>query len=305
MACTEFAQRSLAPGARLALIAPASPFDVEGFELGVARLRGRYEVSYEPQIVTKHGFLAGDDARRLQELQSALASPRVDAIIAARGGYGCTRIAQLIAAEEVRRHAPLLVGFSDLTALHALWAHARVGSLHGSMVTTLGRVSEPQFERFCAALEGRFPAHFEGLTCIAPGTAEGTLLGGNLAVLCALLGTPLFPPLTDAVLFLEDVGERPYRVDRMLTSLRNAGALRGLRAIVLGAFEQGDPGADGVTLGDVLHERTWDLDIPVVSGFPAGHIDDNAELPFGRRVTLDARHGNNKSLLHIHERSQA
>jgi muramoyltetrapeptide carboxypeptidase len=254
-------------------------------------------VTHQPEISARQGFLAGDDTRRLHELRAALASPRVDAIIAARGGYGCTRIAQLIAADEVRQHAPLLVGFSDLTALHALWAQARVGSIHGNMVATLGRVSDALFERFVGALEGQFPSRFEGLSCVAPGTAEGTLLGGNLAVLCALLGTALFPPLTDAVLFLEDIGERPYRVDRMLTSLRNAGALRGVRGIVLGAFEQGEPGADGVTLAEVLRERTSDLGIPVVSGFPAGHIDDNAELPFGRRVTLDAQHG----VLHLHD----
>lgn len=281
------------------MVAPSSPFDQAGFELGVARLRRRYELSYEPEILTRTGFLAGDDQRRLRELRAALASPEVDVIIAARGGYGATRIAPLIAADEVRRHAPLLVGFSDVSALHALWAHAGVGSLHGSMVATLGRVPEPLFERFCAALEGRFPERFEGLTSLARGVAEGVLLGGNLAVVCALLGTPLFPPLTDAVLFLEDIGERPYRVDRMLTSLRNAGVLRAVRAIVLGAFEQGEPGQDGVTLADVLSERLHDLGVPVVCGFPAGHIDDNSELPFGRRVTVDADSG----VLHIHPKS--
>jgi muramoyltetrapeptide carboxypeptidase len=297
MSASGFLHRPLGPGARIALIAPSSPFDEAGFELGVARLRRRYEVSYEAQILERRGFLAGDDQRRLRELRAALASPRVDVVMAARGGYGATRIAPLIAAEEVRQHAPLLVGFSDVSALHALWAHAGVSSLHGSMVAALGRVSEPLFERFCAALEGRFPERFEGLTRFAPGVAEGVLLGGNLAVVCALLGTRLFPPLANAVLFLEDVGERPYRVDRMLTSLRNAGVLSAVRGIVLGAFEQGEPGPDGVSLADVLRERTEDLGVPVLSGLPAGHIDDNQELPFGRRVTLDADRG----VLHIHD----
>jgi muramoyltetrapeptide carboxypeptidase len=291
-----FLHRRIAPGARIAVVAPSSPFDVAGFEQGVARLRRRYEVSFEPEVLVRTGFLAGDDERRLRELRAALASSKVDVVMAARGGYGATRIAQLLAADEVRAHAPLLVGFSDVSALHALWAHAGVSSLHGSMVAALGGVSEPRFERFCAALEGRFPERFEGLTCFAPGLAEGVLLGGNLAVVCALLGTPLFPPLTGSVLFLEDVGERPYRVDRMLTSMRNAGVLQGVRGIVLGAFEQGEPGADGVSLMDVLRERTHDLGVPVVWGFPAGHIDDNQELPFGRRVTLDADSG----MLHIH-----
>jgi muramoyltetrapeptide carboxypeptidase len=286
---------------RIALIAPSSPFDPEQFEAGVARLRQRHDVRYSQEIFARKGFLAGDDQRRLSELQAALAAPDVDVIMAARGGYGATRIAPLLAAKAVQQHAPLLVGFSDVTALHALWAHAGVASLHSSMVAALAHASEPLFERFCAALEGRFPARIEGLCNIAPGSAEGTLRGGNLAVLCALIGTRLFPPLSDAVLFLEDIGERPYRVDRMLTQLRDAGALQGLRGIVLGAFTQGEPGADGTTLDDVLRERTRDLGVPVVSGFPAGHIDDNQELPFGRRVTLDAERG----VLHIHEHAAA
>jgi muramoyltetrapeptide carboxypeptidase len=283
------------------VVAPSSPFDATAFEQGLAKLRRRYDVSYDPEILERKGFLAGDDARRVRELQAALASPHVDAIIAARGGYGATRIAPLLAAAEVRRHSPLLIGFSDISALHALWAHAGVSSLHASMVAALARTSEPRFERFCAALEGRFPERFEGLETLAPGSAEGILLGGNLAVLSALLGTSLFPPLHDSVLFLEDVGERPYRVDRMLTSWRHAGAFRAVRGIVVGAFEQGEPGADGVTLADVLRERLSDLGIPVASGLPAGHIDDNTELPFGRRVTLDAGRG----VLHIPPRSQA
>lgn len=286
-----FATRPLAPGAQLALVAPSSPFDTEAFELGITRLRQRYEVSYNPAILERHGFLAGRDEQRLHELQSALTNPKVDAIIAARGGYGATRITPLIAAAEVQRHKPLLVGFSDITALHALWAHAGVSSLHASMVAALGRASDAQLARFCAALEGRFPERYGALTPYAPGIAQGILLGGNLAVLTALIGTALFPPLQDAVLFLEDIGERPYRVDRMLTTWRHADAFRGVRGIVLGAFEQGEPGADGVTLNDVLRERLGDLAIPVVAGFPAGHIDDNHELPFGRRVTLDADQG--------------
>jgi len=287
----ELIHRPLAPGAHIALVAPSSPFETDAFELGVTKLRRRYEVSYSPEILERRGFLAGSDEHRLRELQSALANPRVDAIIAARGGYGATRIAPLVAAAEVQKHAPLLVGFSDITALHALWAHAGVSSLHASMVAALGRANETLFERFCAALEGGFPEQVRGLTPYAPGCAEGILLGGNLAVLTALLGTSLFPPLQDAVLFLEDVGERPYRVDRMLTTWRHACAFHGVRGIVVGAFEQGEPGVDGVTLDDVLRERLQDLGIPVAAGFPAGHIDDNHELPFGRRVTLDADSG--------------
>ena len=117
------------------------------------------------------------------------------------------------------------------------------------------------------------------------------MLGGNLAVLTALIGTPHFPPLTDAVLFLEDIGERPYRVDRMLTTWRSAGAFKGVRGVVLGAFTQSDPGSDGVSVEEVLCERLGDLGVPVARGLPAGHLDDNSELPFGARVSLDASAG--------------
>jgi muramoyltetrapeptide carboxypeptidase len=287
----QFPPRCLAPGARIALIAPASPFDRSEFELGLTRLRRRYDVQHRPDIFEQRGYLAGDDQRRLSELQEVLAQPKIAAIIAARGGYGSTRLLARIEPALLRPQAPLLIGFSDLTALHALWAQAEQGSIHGNMVAGLGRASEAQFERFVGALEGRFSERFTGLERIATGAAEGVLLGGNLAVLCALLGTPWFPPLQDSVLFLEDIGERPYRVDRMLTSLRDAGALRGVRAIALGAFVQGDAGPDGITLADVLSERLGDLGIPVAVGVPAGHIADNFELPFGRRVGLDADAG--------------
>jgi len=293
---TPFTRRSLGPGARIALIAPSGPFDVEAFDKGVARLRRFYTVDYDSDIAARQGYLAGSDTRRLHELQTALCDPQVAAIIAARGGYGSTRILPLLAAEQVRAHAPLLVGFSDITALHALWAHAGVGSIHGSMVASLGNCSEQLFARFCAALEGRFPACYAGLETVTAGTAEGVLLGGNLAVLSALLGTAAFPPLDGAVVFLEDIAERPYRVDRMLTSWRSAGAFRGVRAVVLGTFTDCEPGPDGTSLSAVVRERLSDLGIPVALGLPAGHCADNAELPFGRTVTLDATAG----CLHLH-----
>jgi muramoyltetrapeptide carboxypeptidase len=294
----QFIHRYLAAGARVELIAPAGPFDITEFEAGVARLRRHYDVHYGPSIFDRQGYFAGSDQRRLLELDAALDQPQVAAIIAARGGYGVTRIVSSLAAERVRRHAPLLVGFSDLTALHAVWAHAAVGSVHGSMVAGLGRSSEALFERWRDAVEGRFPASIAQLETITPGVAEGVLLGGNLAVLTALLGTPQFPPLQDAVLFLEDVAERPYRVDRMLTTWRNANAFAAVRGIALGAFAEAEPGADAVSVESVLRERLGDLGIPVVAGVPSGHLDDNAELPFGRSVTLDATHGQ----LYLHER---
>jgi muramoyltetrapeptide carboxypeptidase len=287
----QLTQRYLGAGARLALIAPAGPFDVNDFERGVTRLRQHYDVEHDPAIFARQGYLAGSDERRAQELRAALLQRRVDGIVAARGGYGVTRILDRLDIAAVRGAAPLLVGFSDITALHALWAKAAVGSVHGSMVASLGRTSDALFERWRAAVEGRFPERLANLRTLHEGSCEGVLLGGNLAVLTALIGTRHFPPLAEAVLFLEDIGERPYRVDRMLTTWRQAGAFAGVRGIVLGAFVQADPGSDGVTVESVLHERLADLGIPVAAGLPAGHLDDNAELPLGRRVTLDGSAG--------------
>jgi muramoyltetrapeptide carboxypeptidase len=156
------------------------------------------------------------------------------------------------------------------------------------MVAGVGRIEPPLFERWVRAVEGEPPARVSGLTAIARGRAHGTLLGGNLTVLCALLATPFVPPLEGAVLFLEDTSERPYRVDRMLTTLLHTGLLSGVRAIVLGTFTRAQPGNDGVTVESVLAERLGALGVPVVAGVPAGHVDDNLELPFGATAFVDA-----------------
>lgn len=286
-----FLRRVLSPGSRLALLAPSGPFDVDSFERGVERLRTRYEVRYDESIFARRGYFAGDDAQRLQVLERALSDPQIDALVAARGGYGATRLLPYLEVERVRRANKLLVGFSDITALHALWARAGLGSIHGSMVAKLGQCESPLFERWTRSLEGARPASLGGLSQLAPGRARGRLLGGNLAVLSALLGTGFAPPLDDSILFLEDVGERPYRVDRMLTSMAQAGWLDRVSGVALGAFSQCDPGPDGTTVEQVLAERLGPRGLPVVAGVPAGHVDDNLELPLGEIVTLDADAG--------------
>lgn len=282
---------ALRPGMRIRVIAPSSPFPVEDFARGVELLRARYEVEYEPAITERAGYFAGSDERRARELIAAIEGDAVHAIVAARGGYGATRLLDRVPAQLVARHPKLLVGFSDVSALHALWARAGQGALHGTMVATLGRADAARAQRFMRALEGERPAALTGLRAIAGGRARGPLLGGNLAVLSALIGTPYALPLAGCVLFLEDVGERPYRVDRMLTTWIQAGLLAQPRAIVLGAFSEAQPGADGVSVEQVLEERLSALGIPVLAGVPAGHVEDNLELPLGAIVEVDAARG--------------
>ncbi|MCA9529734.1 MAG: LD-carboxypeptidase [Myxococcales bacterium] len=285
---------ALYPGCHVALIAPSSPFDREAFDRGAARLGERYDVTWRPDIFASVGHLAGDDERRREELLAALDDPSVRGIVAVRGGYGATRLLDTVDAERVRDAGKALVGFSDLTALHALWARAGVRSVHGAMVGALGRTTDAAFERWVAVLEGAVPPAIEGLRTLAPGTARGTLLGGNLSVLAALAGTPYAPPLDGALLFLEDIGEPAYRIDRMLTTLLQAGWLDRVRGVALGMFNQrsGEPaGPPAPAIEAVLRERLGPLGVPVASGIPAGHIESPVELPLGASATLDASTG--------------
>lgn len=279
--------RQIQPGSRLAVIAPSGPFDRDRFEIGLGILRERYEVVFDEGIFSRTGYFAGSDERRLAELQEAIRNPKIDAIVCARGGYGATRLLPGLDPDEVAKANKLLIGFSDITALHALWARAGVRSVHGPMVASITSASERVRQEWFATLEGRDVSETWNIHPLVSGSAEGRLFGGNLAVLGSLVGTPFAPPLDGCLLFLEDVGERPYRVDRVLTSLRQAGWLERCAGIILGAFTEGDPGPDGVHLDEVLTDRLGDLGIPVVTGFPAGHIDDNEPLTFGTRAAID------------------
>jgi muramoyltetrapeptide carboxypeptidase len=288
---TAFPAPFLVPGGRVGIIAPSSPFDAEELKRGLSLLSSRYSVSHAPSLFERQGYLAGSDARRLAELQSAIDDPDLDAIFAVRGGYGATRLLDALDVSALATRPKLLVGFSDITALHALWSQRGVGSVHGPMVAAVGRGGEAQLQRVIEAVEGRYVRVFPGLRALAPGRAQGPLLGGNLAVLCSLLGTPFMPDLRGAVLLLEDIGERPYRIDRMLTSLRSSGVLGAVAGILLGAFTNAEPGADGRTCEEVLVDRLASLGVPVLAGAPIGHIDDNTPVLLGTLVELDSDAG--------------
>ncbi len=279
--------RPVREGSVLAVVAPSGPFDRGAFDAGVAWLRTRYEVRFDAAIYSRCGFLAGDDALRLGELQAAIADPDVEAILCARGGYGATRLLGNLDPAAVASANKLLVGFSDVTALHALWARAGVRSLHAPMVATLGKAEDAVRARWTDAVENPGAARHWVLEPLVGGRAEGRLVGGNLAVLGALLGTPFVPPVDGCILFLEDVGERPYRVDRLLTQMGHTGWLGRVSGVVLGAFTEAEPGPDGVSLDDVLCERLGGLGIPVARGFQAGHIDDHIPVPLGALARWD------------------
>jgi lysine 2,3-aminomutase len=282
---------ALRPEDAIALVAPAGPFDLNAFERGVARLQKRYRVLYDPGIVERKGYLAGDDDRRFIELINALENREVKAILTVRGGYGATRLLDRLDPAMISRHPKPLIGFSDITALHAAWARAGVRSIHGANLNGLADLDEQLFDRWISIVEGATPQTKTGLSKITKGIGAGPLVGGNLSVLCALVGTPYVPPLSGCVLFLEDIREAPYRVDRLLTTLYQAGWLNRVSAIILGAFEKAEADPSAGTIQETLQDRLGRLDIPVVSGFPSGHISDNQELPFGSLVSVNADDG--------------
>jgi muramoyltetrapeptide carboxypeptidase len=279
---------ALAPGARVAVIAPASSFDRASFERGLALIGARYDVHYRPGIFERHRYLAGSDSRRLEELTDALLDPAIRGVFCARGGYGATRLLARLAA--LRSAAPKpLVGFSDISALH-LWLQSRgVVSIHGPVLTQLGLLPAETLQRLFHLLESSAPAPaLSASDTYVPGVAEGPLLGGTLSVVTRLLGTPYMPSLEGAILLLEDVGERPYRLDRMWTHLELAGVLGQVRGIALGSFTNCEEKDSDYSAAELLRELAEASGLPCAAGFPIGHGAANEPVPLGARVRLDA-----------------
>jgi muramoyltetrapeptide carboxypeptidase len=280
---------ALRPGDRIDVIAPSSPFDRALAWRGLGWLKQRYQVHFDPNLFEVTGYLAGSDERRRTELDRALNSTETRAIVAVRGGYGLNRIAHRLDWESLRDRPKWIVGFSDITALHVEAAAVDVASLHAPMVAALGRGHEPAREAWIEAVEHPLRERlFSDLRVLHPGQATGRCFGGNLTVLhaCAAAGRLRIPK--DCILFLEDVGERPYRVDRTLTTLITGGHLDDVRGVVLGEFTDCLPGQDGVCVEDVLRDTLAPLRIPVAAGFLIGHGLANVPLHFGARAELQA-----------------
>lgn len=278
---------ALRPGDPVAAVAPAGPFDRASFEAGLEIIAARYRVHYDPGALTRHRYLAGTDERRLRELAAALTDTGSRAVFCARGGYGMMRL--LAGLEGIAPAAKPVVGFSDITALHQLLQRQGLVSLHAPNLSQLSRLDARTHERLFSLLESQAPAaELTGTDTYVAGTAEGPLLGGNLSVLTRLLGTPYLPPLEGSVLLLEDVGERPYRLDRMWTHLALAGVFRQVRGIALGEFTGCDEKDADYSGADVLRELALGTGLPCAAGFPVGHGGENQPVPLGVRVRLDA-----------------
>jgi len=291
---------ALRPGARVALVAPAGPLADGAVDRAAERVRGwGFEPVVGEHARKRHGYLAAPDPERAADFNAALRDDSVDAVWCLRGGYGVMRILDEIDWTALARRPRPVIGFSDNTALHLAIRRHGVVSFHGPHPATeeLTRFSADGLLRALTVAEPAgilpFPDDGERAETIAGGVAEGPLVGGNLSLVASTLGTPYAIQAAGALLFLEEVGEAAYRVDRLLSQLRLAGVLGAAAGIVIGGItEVPDEGSEHVPLiEEVLHDLLGDLGIPVAYGFPFGHVDDNWTLPVGARARLDAGAG--------------
>ncbi|MCC5576069.1 LD-carboxypeptidase [Microtetraspora sp. AC03309] len=269
--------RRLRPGDTVAVVAPSGPVDPARLERGEDVLKGLgLDVIVGSRVLGREGFLAGPDSARVVDLQAAWCDPAVSAVICARGGYGATRLLEPLDWDAMRAAGPkILLGSSDITALHLAFAKEMgVATLFGPMpaCALLGDPEGPEPETLGhlrgALFEGERAAPVHGDRVLLPGRAEGPLGGGNLSLLAALCGTPYGFRADGHIVLLEDVGEQPYRIDRMLTQLLQAGSLDGAAGFALGSWVGcGDPGE----VLDVLTDRLAPLAVPIIAGLPIGH----------------------------------
>jgi muramoyltetrapeptide carboxypeptidase len=297
-------------GDTVGVVAPASPPpDPKAVDRAAEALeRYGFKPKLGKHVRERHGFLAGGDRDRAADIMEMFTDPEVKAIMCLRGGYGSARLLPRLDFDIIRLNAKIFSGFSDVTSLHCAFEKiAGMISIHAPMLNGgLQAHDVPEFTRASflrTVMEAQPPgsitagAKKENIAIIRGGIAEGTLIGGNLSVLCATLGTPFEPSFKWKILFLEDIGEKPYRLDRMLTHLLNAGILQQLNGVVVGVNRDCTDPADldrnefRQTAADVIKERLSDLGVPVVSGLPFGHVDLNATIPVGARARLDGDNG--------------
>ena len=293
-------------GETVGVVAPASaPAKLEIIEASLEAVR---KLGFKPRLGRnarkRLGYLAGTDQERVKDLMDMFADKRVRAVFCLRGGYGTSRILPLLDYAFIRRHPKIVAGYSDITSLHcALLKRAGLISMHAPMLgPDFTRKDLPAFTKqsFTRTLTLASPAggicqdyDRKQVTVLYPGRASGRLVGGNLTLVCSTLGTPFQPSFSRRILFLEEIDEAPYRIDRLLSQLLNSGVLRQVVGIAIG-FMKGcrDPKAKNSneyrqTLEDTLKDRLTPLKIPILCGLPFGHDIHNATLPYGIRATID------------------
>ena len=287
--------KALKRGDVIGVCAPAGPaVDDEDLRKGVRYLEGLgYRVVLSPHVLRRRGYLAGTDKQRASDLMGLFADPKVRAIIALRGGYGTQRILPLLDFPTIRRNPKIVVGYSDLTVLSlALFAKTGLVTFAGPMVAAemargLSGVAEEHFWRCLTSTKplGRFPGPSGAFR---KGTAEGRILGGNLSLVAAMIGTPYCPSFEKSLVLLEEIGERPYRVDRMLQQMSLAGVWNASRGLILGTFIDCDPepGKPSLSLHEVFEETFQHFPQPILADLHHGHVRQSLTVPIGVRARI-------------------
>jgi muramoyltetrapeptide carboxypeptidase len=288
--------KQLQPGDTVALTAPAGiVFEETDFERMHKELESLgFKVVFGNYIRERHGYFSGTDEQRARDLNRFFRDASIDGILAVRGGWGCARILPLLDFDAIRENPKVYCGFSDNTTLHhALHAYANLISFHGpngnSEWTDLTRKS---FKK--VVMDGDLPVYKSNrsVKTLVPGHADGRLLGGNLTILTTTLGTPYQPDTKDAILFVEDIGEPVYKIDRMLTHLRKAGLLNEISGFMFGGCTNcPETGGANFTMEQVLRDHLVPLGIPVITGVDISHDPDNFTVPQGVMARLDADRG--------------
>ncbi len=293
---------SLRNGDTIGIISPASsPDDLSRINKGVAYLeRLGYRVEVGKNVGRYSGFLAGTDQERLEDLHEMFSNKNIRAIICVRGGYGSPRLLDKIDFQLIRKNPKIFVGYSDITALQlAFYRKANLVTFAGPMLAVdfhseINRYTEENFWRTITStkkMEKVILPEGENLIPFLKGKGEGEIVGGNLSLVISLLGTSFLPKMKNKILFLEDVDEAPYRVDRMLNQLKLAGTLEKLSGIILGEFtscEEKDVEKKTLTLDEVFQNYLGDLPYPVLKNFPHGHRKANYTIPFGIKTKINA-----------------
>ena len=290
--------RCLMPGDTVGIVAPAGPFDSKKFMTGKAILESMgFRTFFDAGIFQKHGFFAGTDVQRAEQVNRLFADPAVQAVVCARGGYGSMRILRFLDFKLIQDNPKIFVGFSDISVLlFVLHTRCSLVTFHGPVVTTLANTAEQTIAAMLRVMTSNKKLELtpEKGIVIKPGVSSGVVVGGNLTTLCHLVGTPYTPYFNGKILFLEDRGEAPYRIDRMLTQMKLAGCFEDLKGLFLGSFEACGTRDD---IFQIVQEVFKDVNIPILSGFEIGHTRVNITIPMGLRATLDA----DRKILIFHE----
>jgi len=283
---------------KIAIVAPASPFSRDRFDKGLELLDNMgFKPVYDDSIFSTENYLAGTDTRRLAELMRYIEDPDIKAIMAVRGGYGSMRLFSELNFRKIAQNPKIWMGFSDISALNAaIYCKTGLITIHGPQLVSLPDASNEVRTHWLNLVcdKTKTGEIFSGKSeTLVEGFAEGRIITINLAMLCSLLATPYLPDLTGHILAIEDVGEWPYRLDRMLTQLELAGIFKKINGLVLGqfTFPENAPQNSPQQLRQRIEELASKHQLPTIANCPFGHIDDNYALASGVKVTLDATSG--------------